>query len=178
MTFSEMYSTLWAFSVQTGCALELDDSMLLDDFALELDFAELEESTMLDEEGVFELEESALLDDDLALDEDFALLEDLALELDFALLELETDFFELEEIVFVELEEPFIELEDDTLLELDETFWEEEVNPSCSSGPAPVLLSSQAENVSPNRADMVMAVTIFFICMRAPLGLISIHNIY
>lgn len=157
MTFSEMYSTLWAFSVQTGCALELDDSTLLDDFALELDFAELEESTMLDE--------------------DFALLEDLALELDFALLELETDFFELEEIVFVELEEPFLELEDDTLLELDETFWEEEVNPSCSSGPAPVLLSSQAENVSPNRADMVKAVTIFLICMGTPLGLISI-NIY
>lgn len=176
MTFSEMYSTLWAFSVQTGCALELDDSTLLDDFALELDFAELEESTMLDEEGVFELEESALLDDDLALDEDFALLEDLALELDFALLELETDFFELEEIVFVELEEPFFELEDETLPELDETFWEEEVNPSCSSGPV-LELSPQAENVSPNRADMVKAVTIFLICMGTPLGLISI-NIY
>lgn len=140
------YSTLWEYSVQTGIALELDDSTLLDDFALELDFAELEESTMLDEEGVFELEESALLDDDLALDEDFALLEDLALELDFA------------------------------LLELDETFWEEEVNPSCSSGPV-LELSPQAENVSPNRADMVKAVTIFLICMGRPLGLISI-NIY
>ena len=96
--------------------------------------------------------------------------DDLTLELDFALLELETDFFELEEIVFAELE-------DETLLELDVTFLEEEVNPSCSSGPAPVLLSPQAENVSPNRADMVKAVTIFLICMGTPLGLISI-NIY
>lgn len=161
------YSTLWEYSVQTGIALELDNFALLEDFALELDgltllelvFAELEEGVLLDEESVFELD-------------DFALLEDCAL------LELEVAFVELEDFALLELDATFFELDELALLELDVTFWEEDVDPSYSSGPAPVLLSPQAENVSPNRADMVMAVTIFFICMRAPLGLISIHNIY
>ena len=124
---------------------------------LELDLA-LDEELSIPElsAGSLELDDRTLLDD-LALLEDFALLDILTMLEDSGLNEPE--------------DHPFVELEDLALLELDVAFLDEDVVPSCSTGPVPELLSPQAENVSPNRADMVKAVASFLICIGAPLGL-------
>lgn len=117
----------------------------------------------------------------LELDSASAELEDSpVLELDLAFEELEgltllEDFAELDILTLLE-ESGLNELDDLALLELDDTFLDEEDVSAGESGPV-LELSPQAENVSPNRADMVKAVTIFLICMGTPLGLISI-NIY
>jgi len=117
----------------------------LDDFALD------------EELSIPELSAGSLELDDRTLLEDFALLDILTMLEDSGLNEPE--------------DHPFVELEDLALLELDVAFLDEDVVPSCSTGPVPELLSPQAENVSPNRADMVKAVASFLICIGAPLGL-------